>query len=153
MLDQASVEQEIDQERMLILSLKPRFAEAILSGEKTVELRRVEPKIKVPTRALVYATTPVRAMLGTCIVSAAVSDSLTTLWERYSSRTGLQYAEFLRYFNGVKVGAALTLHAAERFDSQIPLAELRSSPLGFRPPQSFAYLDAAAGNQLLQAAA
>ena len=153
MIDEATAEQEIDQERMLILSLKPRFAEAILSGAKTVELRRVEPKITVPTRALVYATTPWRAMLGTCIVTAVVSDHLATLWEIYGSRTGLQHIEFLRYFTGVEVGAALTLHAAKRFDVQIPLADLRSSLGGFRPPQSFAYLDAITGNQLLQTAA
>ena len=116
MIDNTTDEQGIDQERMLILSLKPRFAEAILSGDKTVELRRVEPKITVPIRALVYATTPLRAMLGTCVVTAVVSDHLATLWEIYGSRTGLQHIEFLRYFTGVEVGAALTLHAAKRFD-------------------------------------
>ncbi|WP_420621822.1 hypothetical protein [Candidatus Poriferisodalis sp.] len=153
MIDDARVQEEIDQERMLVLSLKPWFAEAILSGDKTVELRRVEPKIIVPTRALVYATTPLRAMLGTCIVTAVVSDQLATLWETFGSRTGLQHAEFLHYFSGAKVGTALTLRAAKRFDVQIPLAELRSSPGGFRPPRSFAYLDTVSGNQLLQIAA
>ena len=43
----------LDQERMIVLPLKPRFADAILTGEKTVELRRAEPKIVVPTRALI----------------------------------------------------------------------------------------------------
>ena len=32
--------QGLDQDRMIVLSLKPRFAEAILTGDKTVELRR-----------------------------------------------------------------------------------------------------------------
>ena len=58
----------LDADRMVVLSLKPRFAEAILSGVKTVELRRTVPKIVVPTRALLYATTPVRALLGTCVI-------------------------------------------------------------------------------------
>ena len=48
---------------------RPRFAEAILAGVKTVELRRTVPKIVVPTLALLYATTPVRALLGTCIIT------------------------------------------------------------------------------------
>ena len=30
----------LDQDRMVVLSLRPRFAEAILAGVKTVELRR-----------------------------------------------------------------------------------------------------------------
>lgn len=32
-----------DPERALVLSLKPRFAEAILNGAKTVEVRRLVP--------------------------------------------------------------------------------------------------------------
>ena len=56
--------QDLDQDRMIVLSLKPRFAEAILTGDKTVELRRAEPKIVVPTRALLYATTAVLASRG-----------------------------------------------------------------------------------------
>ena len=51
----------LDQERMIVLSLKPRFADVVLAGKKTVELRRAEPKIVVPTRALIYSTSPVRA--------------------------------------------------------------------------------------------
>ena len=66
--------QELDQDRMIVLSLKPRFAEAILTGDKTVELHRTEPKIVVPTRALLYATTPVRALLGTCKRTGAVGE-------------------------------------------------------------------------------
>jgi len=40
---------------MIVLSLKPLYAEAILSGAKTVELRRIGPNISVRTRALIYA--------------------------------------------------------------------------------------------------
>jgi len=40
---------------MIVLSLKPLYAEAILSGAKTVELRRIGPKISVRARALIYA--------------------------------------------------------------------------------------------------
>ena len=65
--------QGLDPDRMVILSLKPRFAEAILAGVKTVELRRTELKIVVPTRALLYAASPVRALLGTCIITSVQS--------------------------------------------------------------------------------
>ena len=67
--------QGLDQDRMIVLSLRPRFAEAIMAGDKTVELRRTEPKIVVPMRALLYATTPVRALLGTCVITSAKSPS------------------------------------------------------------------------------
>ena len=50
-----TAEEALDPARALVLSLKPRFAEAILSGTKTVEVRRVMPRITVPTLALLYA--------------------------------------------------------------------------------------------------
>ena len=143
----------LDQDRMVVLSLKPRFAEAILKGVKTVELRRTAPKIDVPTRALLYATTPVRALLGTCIVTDVESADLAVLWRDHGSRSALAYDEFQRYFEGVEVGTALTLEQPQSFSCQVPLQDLRAKPRGFRPPQSFAYVDANTGNRLLRMAA
>ena len=145
-------ERPVDPGRMMILSLKPQYAEGILSGSKPVELRRVGPKISVPTRALIYATTPVKALLGACAVGRVVTDRLTVLWGSYGSRTGLRQGEFWDYFMGLEVGSALVLSHARRFSSQIPLADLRASRCLGRPPQSYSYIDAAIGDQLLRLA-
>ena len=145
--------QELDQDRMVVLSLKPRFAEAILAGDKTVELRRTEPKIVVPTRALLYATTPVRALLGTCVITSVRSADLAVLWRDYGSRTTLLDQEFQQYFEGVDVGTALTLTQPQAFSRQIPLEDLRAKPRSFRPPQSFAYVDTKTGDRLMRMAA
>ena len=145
--------QDLDQDRMIVLSLKPRFAEAILTGDKTVELRRAEPKIVVPTRALLYATTPVRALLGTCIITSVKSADLAVLWRECDSGTALLDQEFQQYFEGVNVGTALTLTRPRAFSRQIPLQDLRAKPRSFRPPQSFAYVDTKTGNRLLRMAA
>lgn len=143
----------LDQDRMVVLSLKPRFAEAILAGDKTVELRRTAPKIDVPTRALLYATTPVRALLGTCIVTAVQSADLVVLWSEHGSRCALTYSEFQHYFEGLEVGTALTLAQPQSLSSRVPLQDLRAKPRGFRPPQSFAYVDTNTGNRLMRMAA
>ena len=143
----------LDPERMVVLSLKPRFAEAILAGDKTVELRRTVPKIVVPTLALLYATTPVRALLGTCVVTSVRSADLAVLWREYGSRSDLRYHEFQQYFEGVEVGAALVLTQPQAFGRRVPLQDLRARPRGFRPPQSFAYLDAKTGDRLIRMAA
>ena len=144
---------ELDQDRMIVLSLKPRFAEAILAGTKTVELRRTMPKIEVPTRALLYATTPVRALLGTCIITSVISAPLSDLWREYGSRANLAYHEFKRYFEGVEVGTALTLDEQRPLSRRVPLQDLRADPIGFRPPQSFAYVDTKTADRLLRMAA
>ena len=143
----------LDRDRMMILSLRPRFADAILSGAKTVELCRTEPKIRVPTLAFVYASTPVRALLGTCVVTSVESGHLGALWRVHGAGSGLDHGEFLSYFEGVEAGTALHLASPRRFSRPIPLVELRSRPTGFHPPQSFSYVDAETGNRLLQMAA
>ena len=143
----------LDQSRMIVLSLKPRFADAILAGTKTVELRRTRPKIEVPTQALLYATTPVRALLGTCIITDVRSANLTSLWREYGSRSELSYNEFKHYFDGLGVGTALTLAHQQPLDRMVPLQGLRAKPGGFRPPQSFAYVDTKTGNRLPRMAA
>ena len=144
---------ELDPDRMVVLSLKPRFAEAILAGVKIVELRRTEPRIVVPTRALLYAASPVRALLGTCIITSVQPLDLVTLWREHGPGAGLLYTEFQEYFEGVDVGAALTLTQPRAFSRQISLQDLRAKPQGFRPPQSFAYVDTKTGDRLIQMAA
>ena len=153
MAESARGERVLDPDRMIVLPLKPPHAEAILSGAKTVERRRIGPKISVPTRALIYATTPVKALLGTCVVDRVVTDRLTVLWGSYGSRIGLRQGEFWDYFMGREVGSALMRSDARRFSRQIPLADLRASRCLDRPPQSYSYIDAAIGDRLLQLAA
>lgn len=143
----------LDPDRMVLLSLKSRFAEAILSGAKTVELRRTVPKIVIPTRALPYATTPVRALVGTCIITDVRSADLAALWHEYGSRSDLGQHEFQQYFDGVDVGTALTLTQPRAFGRRVPLQDLRAKPRGFRPPQSFAYVDTKTGDRFIRMAA
>lgn len=143
----------LDPDRMVVLSLKPRFAEAILSGVKTVELRRTVPKIVVPTLALLYATTPVRELVGTCIITSVNTADLSALWREYGSRSDLRYHEFQQYFEGVDMGTALALTQPQEFGRRVPLQDLRAKPRGFRPPQSFAYVDAKTGDRFIRMAA
>ena len=94
-----------------------------------------------------------RALIGTCIVTDVVAADLADLWREHGPRTGLLRHEFRQYFAGVDAGAALTLADPQRFSREIPLEDLRARPRGFRPPQSFAYVDAQTGDRLLRMAA
>jgi predicted transcriptional regulator len=51
--------------RTLLLSLRPRFADAILAGAKTVELRRRPINARPGTAILLYASRPMMAIVGT----------------------------------------------------------------------------------------
>ena len=51
------------------------------------------------------------------------------------------------------VGSALVLSEACRFARQVPLADLRASRCMDRPPQSYSYIEATTGDQLLRISA
>lgn len=142
-----------DPGRVLVLSLKPLYADAIVSGTKTIELRRTRPSIKVPTLALIYATSPVRSLVGSCCVDSIGSWTLRELWRLASDRAGISRQEFHEYFTGLTEGVALHLSGAQRAETPVSLALLRRLVPGFGPPQSFAYLSAADSGRILAAAA
>ena len=147
------IEMGLDPDRMVVLSLKPRFAEAILAGDKTVELRRTEPKIETPILALLYAASPVRSLIGTCIITSVWSANLGDIWRKHRQEVGLPYREFQQYFKGVDKGTALALIQPQEFSRWVPLQDLRARQGGFRPPQSFAYVDTKTGGQFIRMAA
>lgn len=135
---------------MIVLSLKPRFAEAILAGSKTVELRRARPNISGPIRALLYASSPAKALVGECVVQDVLSDDVDALCRGHCRTSSLTEEEFRRYFKGVQNGSALMLQDPLRVDRPVPLERLRTAaPAGFRPPQGFCYIAAETGRLLL----
>ena len=143
-------ERLLDAARALVLSLRPRFAEAILSGTKTVEVRRVMPRITDPTLALLYASGREGALVGTCVVRSVARYPTDELWRWHGADTALSMAEFDAYLDGRDSGVALLLERPEPLAAPIPLHTLRQAH-GFRPPQSFAYVSYAQRKRLLAA--
>ncbi len=130
-----------DSDRLLFLSLKPRFAEAILSGEKTIELRRRPPQIETPTEALIYASSPEKALVGGCWVDEIVAMAPWTLWRTFGQGTGVSRRELLAYFDGCTTAYGLLLSRPRRLPAAVGLLEMRRALGGFGPPQSFRYVE------------
>ena len=78
---------------------------------------------------------------------------MVDLWREHGPQSGLAYGEFENYFEGVEAGTALTLAHPYSFSRGVALQDLRAQPGSFRPPQSFAYVDAETGGQLMRLAA
>lgn len=123
------------------LSIKPEFAEKILAGEKRFEFRRVIPKQPVE-RVVIYASSPLCRLVGEFTVRRVVSGPPGELWRRTRSAAGIPRHYFDRYFEGRTQAHAFEIDAVLRYDQPIdPLRFYR----GFRPPQSFVYLDTLGG--------
>ena len=70
----------LNEKKYVLMSIKPIYAEFIKNGEKTVELRRVLPKIKYGDVIVVYETAPVQRITMTCTVKGILSCEPHELW-------------------------------------------------------------------------
>jgi predicted transcriptional regulator len=123
----------------LLLSVRPRFAHAILDGTKTVELRRRRIAALPGTSVILYATCPTKAVVGTARIARTVVCRPETAWRDHAISLGLERHEFDGYLAGATSACLLFLEKAEWLESPLSLAELRLTP-SFRPPQSYRYV-------------
>ncbi|MER6178595.1 ASCH domain-containing protein [Streptosporangium sp. NPDC001681] len=131
---------QVEHPRTVLLALKPRFANAILDGSKTVELRRQRVGLTPGTVLLIYASSPVMAILGTARVRKIERERPEDIWSQYAAHVGLHRDEYDAYLKGVEFASAITLEQPSILDKPITLKELRGEQ-SFHPPQSYCFIN------------
>lgn len=125
--------------RDIIFSIKPNYADKIMSGVKTVELRRrFTNEAPIGARAFIYSTAPTRAMVGYATISDVRRLPIEEIWRRYGDQSGIARAEFEAYFHGLSHGYVIALRNPRRFHISAGIHYLRER-FGFRAPQSYGY--------------
>ena len=127
-------------DRVLLLSIRPRYAEMILSGVKTVELRRIKPKIKKGSAVVFYVSSPVKAIIGGFRVVEVIEGSPSEVWNSVRSIAGVNREEFNEYFDGTEKAYGISIENLWVFRKPLELDFLRNLWTGFNPPQSYRYL-------------
>jgi predicted transcriptional regulator len=135
----------------ILISLKPRHAEYIFDGEKTVELRRRRLKIDPGTKVWIYATAPVAAIKGHASLIRIESAPPSLMWKTWGKRTGLSNAEFNSYFEDCNIAHALLLDKVMLMERALPLTRIRELIHGFQPPQFYFHLNGATEEMRLPA--
>jgi predicted transcriptional regulator len=136
---------------MLLLSIKPDYAEAILDGLKCVEFRRRVPRQAEPgTDIAIYASSPTRALVGFATIAEFAEATPMALWSEYKNVGGIAYDDYRTYFSGTERAVGIVLTYARRLTHALKLDTLREWWPGFHPPQQFAYLCAKRQAELLQ---
>ena len=123
----------------LLISIKPAYAHAILTGAKTVELRKRFPTdIKEGTKLLIYSSSPERALIGECKISKVVKTTIEELWSLTCRDAMISWAKYKEYFDGIKEGCGIYIHSPKMYEKPISLDKLRKD-YDFTPPQSYFY--------------
>lgn len=121
---------------IVLMPVKPQFAQLIMKGKKKAEFRKVR-FIKQVSYIVVYASSPVQKILCYFEVSHIDEGSPTYLWKRYRSVGGIIYKEFQAYYANSTRGVAIGIGRVCPLKHAIPLAKLNDSLVA---PQSFVYL-------------
>ena len=120
------------------VSIKPEYAERILSGEKRHEFRRV-PMRRDVGRVVIYSSSPDQRIVAVADVKKTVTASPSALWESTKAHAGIVRSDFREYFSGVRQGFAISLGAVKSLASALDPRDVRDD---FVVPQSFSYVDA-----------
>jgi len=124
----------------LLLSIRPKYAERILAGKKSVELRRTRPRVPQGTALLLYVSSPVKALGAISSVKFVTCAQPDQLWQNVKDKAGLTRSEFEGYFAGAEKGFAIHLGAILELSPPLGLPDLRRLWPGLNPPQIYKYL-------------
>jgi predicted transcriptional regulator len=121
----------------VLLSVKPRFAEAILAGTKKFEFRRALFRNPDVDTVVLYASSPIQRVIGEFRIADILALTPDELWARTHRWSGIDRTYFDEYFHEREVGFALQVERARAY--RRPLSLLQHFGISY-PPQSFCYL-------------
>lgn len=127
--------------RDVLLSIQPSYVSKIISGKKTVELRKKPFPSNHGMWTWIYASSPSSAIEAVCRITQAHKGSPSEIWDRFSHRCGIAKNDFDAYFLGCEEAHALELTDVHKLPDRMRLDDIRRISSGFSPPQFYRYID------------
>ena len=125
----------------ILISVRPEFAEKLLGGEKSVELRRRPVRVPPGTRVWIYSTLPVGRLDAVAEVEAVHERSPSEIWDQYGHVSGVTQAALESYFSGVDQGCVVVFKRVQPIQRPLSLGLMRKRLGNFYPPQFFKRLE------------
>lgn len=120
----------------VLLSIKPKYATAIIEGVKRYEFRRVIFRRRI-TSIYIYSTSPVNKIVGLFEVDKIIKEHPQEIWSMCHEYAAISESEFFNYFEGFLTAYAIKIKSVSRFGREIdPYRYIEN----FRPPRSFCYV-------------
>lgn len=126
----------VETTKIIMISTKPKYADIILDNkEKNVFFYKVTPVNKIE-RVLIYATDPVRGVVGEFDLDKIHVVAPSTAWSQHGAASCLTKKEFDKYFEGHEKAHALIAKKTYRYSKPKKLNEFDIS----KGPSGFQYL-------------
>jgi len=121
----------------VILSIKPKYAQAIMSGKKQVEFRKKIFKRNVD-KVFVYSSSPEKRIVGFFTIKGVVEDTPQILWQKFREIGSIKEEDFFNYYSGTDLGYSILIETFKKFKMGIDPADFFEN---FCAPQSYIYLE------------
>jgi len=121
----------------VLLSIKPRYVEEILQGNKRFEFRKSYFKQDVE-KVFIYSSHPSKEIVGFFTVGKVHIDTPERVWGKCGKHGSISRAEFFSYFSGKEMAVGIEIDDLEIFEDSIKPHDIFPE---FVPPQSYYYLN------------
>ncbi len=128
----------------VILSIKPKYANAIMEGLKKVEFRKKIFKRKVE-KIFVYSSSPEQKIIGFFTIKEIIEDTPLNLWNKYEEVGGIKKEDFFEYYKNSEKGFSIVINKVHKFDNGKTPTDFFEK---FCAPQSYIYLEEEIANNI-----
>jgi len=128
------------------MPIKPIYAEKLIAGIKKYEFRKTTIRDNL-SHIIIYATSPVKKIMGAAEVKEVQSLSPTKTWEKTKHAAGISRKLFRNYFKGKKVAHSIQIKEVISFKNWVDPDQIDN---GFSVPQSFSYVNQDFYNKVLR---
>ena len=119
------------------MPIKPVHVEKILTKEKLYEYRKTTFN-KSLRHIIIYASAPIKKIVGLAEVGEIQIAAPTVLWERTKHAAGITRKQYREYFKNAKQACAIEIKNLYPLNKLISPNEINNE---FKVPQSFSYVD------------
>lgn len=120
----------------VLLSIKPEFVEKIFAGTKKYEFRKSLFKKRDVKYVVIYASAPIKRVVGEFEIDDIVSDDVDIVWELTGKHSGITKSFYNSYFQDKKIANAIRIGHLTKYEKARPLSDFNI----LQAPQSFCYI-------------
>lgn len=120
----------------ILMPIKPKYVQGIMSGDKKYEFRKILAKRKVD-KIIIYETSPVMKVVAEVMINNILVDHPEVIWNKTYEYAGINKNDYDKYYQDNKQAVAYSLGEVEVFEKP---RELKDYGIHFFP-QSYVYID------------
>lgn len=111
------------EKKNIILPIKPQYAFKILDGEKKYEYRKKLCKNQID-KIYVYATSPVKMIVGELEVANKICMDKAEMWEYTQEYAGITKKDYDKYFEKMSYACAYEAGGVKKYKSPVTLNQV-----------------------------